>query len=176
MRPQKADLARLAGGHAGAALLGVRADAQASARGWKERLQEEIQRLRHRLSQLEARREKDWRQPARRCRNEVATRKAETRLARVEKELRGRPRHCFGGRDLLRKGGLGEWRRKRDANALFAGETGRKFGNGVARWDAGRLELKLPAGLGAVVLEDVRFDARVERDLQRCISARIPVS
>ena len=37
---------------------GCRADAQAAARGWKERLQEEIQRLRHRLSSLGACREK----------------------------------------------------------------------------------------------------------------------
>lgn len=155
---------------------GCRADAQSAARGWKERLQEEIQRLRQRLSQLESRREKDWRKPARRRRNAVATRKAETRLARVEKELRGRPRHCFGGRDLLRKGRLAAWRRRRDGNALFAGESGKKFGNEVARWDSGRLEVKLPGGLGAVVLEDVRFDAKVERELQRCIAARRPVS
>ena len=128
---------------------GCRADAQAAARGWRERLHEERQRLRHRLSQLETRRERDWRKPATRRRNAVATRKAETRLARVEKELQGRPKHCFGGRDLLRKGHLAAWRRRRDGNALFAGESGKKFGNKVARWDAGRLELKLPAGLGA---------------------------
>ena len=155
---------------------GCRADAQSAARGWRERLHEERQRLRNRLSQLETRRERDWRKPATRRRNAVATRKAETRLARVEKELQGRPKHCFGGRDLLRKGHLSAWRRRRDGNALFAGESGKKFGNEVARWDAGRLELKLPAGLGAVVLEDVRFDAKVERELERCIAARRPVS
>ena len=155
---------------------GCRADAQSAARGWRERLHEERQRLRNRLSQLETRRERDWRKPATRRRNAVATRKAETRLARVEKELQGRPKHCFGGRDLLRKGHLSAWRRRRDGHALFAGESGKKFGNEVARWDAGRLELKLPAGLGAVVLEDVRFDAKVERELQRCIASRRPVS
>ena len=155
---------------------GCRADAQAAAHGWKEGLLDARLRLRNRLAQLEARREGDWRRPATRRRNAVATRKAETRLARVEKELRGRPRHCFGGRDLLRKGRLGGWRRRRDGNALFAGETGKKFGNEVARWDAGRLEMTLPAGLGSVVLEDVWFDAKVERNLQRCIAARSPVS
>ncbi len=155
---------------------GCRADAQSAARGWRERLREERQRLRDRLSQLEARRERDFRQPATRRRNAVATRKAETRLARVEKEMEGLPRHCFGGRELLRKGHLAAWRRRRDGNALFAGESGKKFGNEVARWDGGRLELKLPAGLGALVLDDVRFDAKVERELQRCIASRMPVS
>ena len=76
----------------------------------------------------------------------------------------------------MRKGHLAAWRRRRDGNALFAGESGKKFGKEVARWDGGRLELKLPAGLGAVVLDDVRFAAKVERDLQRCIGARRAVS
>ena len=34
--------------------------------------------------------------------------------------------------------------------------------------------MKLPAGLGAVVLEDIRFDAKMEQNLQRCIADRTP--
>ena len=147
-------------------------DAQAAAHGGKEGLLD----ARNRPAQLEARREREWRKPAMRRRIAVATRKAETRLARVEKELQGRRRHCFGARELLRKGPLTEWCGRPDGTAPFAGETGRKFGNDVARRDAGRLQRKLPAGPGLVVREDVRFDAEVERDLQRCIAARTPVS
>ena len=80
---------------------------------------------------LEAARENDWEKPGTRRRNAIATRKAETRVARVEKELQGAPRHCFGGGKFLRQGKLGEWRRRRAGNALFAGETGRAFGNEV---------------------------------------------
>ena len=56
------------------------------------------------LFALEASREKDYEEPTKRRRNAIATRKAETRLARVETELKGKPRHCFGGRKLLRQG------------------------------------------------------------------------
>ena len=76
---------------------GCRADAQAAAHGWKDGLPDARERLRNRLAQLEARPERDWRRQVARCRNAVATRKAETRLARVEGELQGRPRHCSGG-------------------------------------------------------------------------------
>ena len=102
---------------------GCRADAIAAVKGWRERLREQRIHLRTCLASLEARREKDWETRETRRRNAVATRKAETRLARVEEELRGRPRHCFGGRKLLRQGRLSEWRRRRDGNALFAGEA-----------------------------------------------------
>ena len=42
-----------------------------------------------------------------------------------------------------------------------------------ARWDLSRLELKLPASHGAVVLEDVRSDAKVKRDLQQRIAPQM---
>ena len=121
-------------------------------------------RLRARLAHLAAKREKDYEKATTKRRNAAATRKAETRLAQVEAELRGVPRHCFGGRKLLRPGRLGEWRRRRAGNALFAGETGKAFGNEVARWNPAtkRLELKLPRGLRPVVLENVRFASKVE--------------
>ena len=157
---------------------GCRADAIAAVKGWRERLKEQRIHLRACLDRLEARREKDWEKRETRRRNAVATRKAETRLARVEEELRGRPRHCFGGRRLLRQGRLAAWRRRRDGNALFAGEAGKACGNEVARWDpeTGRLEVKLPGGLRRVVLDGVRFASKVEEDLRACVEARAPLS
>ena len=77
---------------------------------------------------------------------------------------------------LLRKGKLGEWRRRRDGNALFAGETGKEFGNEVARWDGNSLELKLPGGVDRVVVDGVHFSAKVEEDLPKCALERIRVS
>ena len=131
-----------------------------------------------RLAALEAKRDKDWVKPETRRRNAVATRKAETRLAGVHKELRGLPRHCFGGRKVLRQGRLGQWRARRAGNALFAGETGKKCGNEVARWDRknGRLEVKLPGGLRPVVLDGVQFSSKVEEDLRARVDARTAVS
>ena len=157
---------------------GCRADAIGAVRGWRERLKEQRIHLRTRLAALEAKREKDWEKPETRRRNAVATRKAETRLASVEAELIGAPRHCFGGRKLLRQDRLGQWRARRAGNALFAGESGKKYGNEVARWDpgTGRLEVKLPGRLRRVVVDDVRFASKVEEDLRACIEARTPVS
>ena len=157
---------------------GCRADAIGAVKGWRERLKDQRIHLRTRLAHLAAKREKDDGKTTTKRRNAVATRKAESRLARVEAELRGLPRHCFWGRKLLRQGKLTEWRRRRAGNALFAGETSKAYGNEVARWNpqTHRLALKLPRGLRPVVLEDVTFSLKVEEDLQACIEARTPVS
>ena len=157
---------------------GCRADAIGAVKGWREQLKDQRSHLRSRLAHVDARHEKDYKKATTRRRNAIATRKAETRLARVEAELRGLPRHCFGSRKLLRQGKLAEWRRRRAGNALFAGETGKAYGNEVTRWDptTHRLELKLPRGLRAVVLEHVKFVPNVEEDLRACIEARTPVS
>ena len=157
---------------------GCRSDAIGAVKGWREGLKEQRTNVRNRLVALEANREKDYEHPSKRRRNATATRKAETRLAQVEAELQGKPRHCFGGRKLLRQGKLGEWRRRRAGNALFAGETGKAYGNEVARWNptTRRLEFKLPRGLRPVVLGGVRFSSKVEEDLRACIETRIPVS
>ena len=69
---------------------GCRAEATGIARGWREDLQEQRARPQGRLV-LETRREREWRSPARRRRSAVATRKA-------ERESRGVPGHCLGGR------------------------------------------------------------------------------
>ncbi len=102
---------------------GCRADAIAAARGWRERLHEERARLRARLGALERKRDADWKRPSKRRRNAVATRKAEVRLARVETELAGPPRHCLGGRGRLRKGKLSEW-----GGLHVRGFRGQRFG------------------------------------------------
>ena len=134
--------------------------------------------VRSRLAALEATRERDAKTAARRRRNAVATRRAQTRLARVDKELRGPPRHCFGGRKLLRQERLDAWRARRDGNALFAGETGKAGGNEVARWDweTERLVVKLPGGLPPVVLDGVCFNDQVTEDLKACMKVRTPVT
>ena len=127
---------------------------------------------------MEATREKDNTKAHARRRNAVATRKAQTRLAQVEKEMQGLPRHCFGGRRLLRQGRLSEWHRRRSANALLAGEAGKAYGNEVAQWNPYTrcLQLKMPGGLGPVTLRDVRFPLRVQDGIRRCQEARVPVS
>ena len=152
---------------------GCRADATAAARGWRERLVEQRAYLRSRLAVLEATRERDAKTAARRRRNAVATRRA-----RVDKELLGPPRHCFGRRKLLRQGCLDAWRARRDGNALFAGETGRVGGNTVARWDceSSRLALRLPGGLPPVALDGVCFRDQATKDLKACMKARTPVT
>lgn len=158
---------------------GCRASALAAARGWRKRLVFERDRLRHRLAGLARHRERDDRTAARRRRNAVRTRQAESRLARVEKELAtGRPRHCFGGGSLLRQGRLAEWRVRRDGNALFVGESGKIGGNGVARWDpdARSLELRMPGDVATVTLEGVDIDARLRAHLEYCIADRTPVT
>ena len=157
---------------------GCRADAIGAVKGWREGLNDQRSQLRLRLARLEAQRQKDDEKASTKRRNAIATRKAETRLARVQAKLQGVPRHCFGGRALLRQGKLGNWRQRRAGNALFAGESGKAFGNEVARWNpaTGRLELKLPRGLRPLVLENVTFGPKVEEDLRACIEARTPIS
>ena len=157
---------------------GCRSDAIGAVKGWREGLKDQRTNLRDRLVALEGSREKDYEKPSKRRRNAIATRKAETRLASVETELKGPPRHCFGGRKLLRQEKLGEWRGRRAGNALFAGESGKAYGNEVARWNPStrRLELKLPGGLRPVVLDAAGFSSKVEEDLLACTEARAPVS
>ena len=165
---------------------GCWADARAAAKSWREGGKTATGNLSDRLEQLRNRRAKDAATPHRKRRNAVATRKAETALSRLLKELKGLPRWCFGGRRLLRRGRIREWRRRRDSNALFCGERGKHGGNEVATWlppplDApastgstprcgasapkhlpgGSLRLRLPDGHGRkyLTLEGLRFTA-----------------
>ena len=94
-----------------------------------------MDRLTSRLEQLRDRRVKDSVNP----KQEAAQRRRgrgrrRTALSRLLKELKGLPRWCFGGRRLLRQRRIREWRRRRDSQALFCGERGKRAGNEVAIW------------------------------------------
>ena len=157
---------------------GCRADAQAAARSWQEGGEEAVQRLVGRLEELRYRRDKDALRPNTKRRNAVATRKAETALSRLLKELKGLPRWCFGGRRLLRQGRIREWRERRGSQAVFCGERRKQAGNEVATWfpppaapagcsrasapkhlPGGSLRLRLPRDSGPkyLTLEGLRF-------------------
>ena len=176
---------------------GCRADARAAASSWWEGGQEAVQRLGSRLEELRNRRDKDALRPNRKRRNAVATRKAETALSRLLKELKGLPRWCFGGRRLLRQGRIREWRRRRGSQALFCGERGAPAGNGVATWfpppaapagcsrasapkhlPGGSLRLRLPRDSGPkhLTLEGLRFTATELFILELAFDFRDPVT
>ena len=157
---------------------GCRAVAQQAARAWREGGRDRLATLRGRLARLEASWPKECLDSRRRRRNAVARRKAETAIARLEKELDGRPRWCFGGRRLLRRGRLAAWRRRRDSEALFSGEQGKCAGNEVAQWSDGQLQLRLPDGLGPryVVLAGVTFKPAQQALVEAAVTARARVS
>ena len=157
---------------------GCRSAALAAVNGWREGRLEELLSNRLRLAGLEERWSKDRVTPERKRRNAVARRKCAVRIGRLEKELQGTPRHCFGGRKLLRRGRLAEWRRRRDSEALFCGESGRVAGNQVAQWIAGVLMLRMPVGAGAlrVRIPDVRFNLGQEARLVEVVNRRSPVT
>ena len=157
---------------------GSRATAIQSVKSWREGSRERLRTLAHRLGDLRRRWPEEKLHPVRRRRNAVARRKAEAAIARLAKELAGLPRWCFGGRRLLRRGRLREWRRRRDGEALFCGETGSCGGNQVAQWRSGSLRLRLlrSSVVPSVVLADVRFRARDEAVLERATDRREPVT
>ena len=157
---------------------GCRVTAIQSLISWREGGRERLRTLEHRLEDLRRRWPEERLHPARRRRNAVGRRNAEAAIARLEKELAGLPRWCFGGRRLLRRGRLREWRRRRDGEALFCGETGKCGGNEVAQWRSGSLRLRLPrsSAVPGVVLADVRFRARDEAVLERATDRREPVT
>ena len=158
---------------------GCRAVSQAAARSWREGGAERLRMLEQRIQALDARWPKDAECPSRKRRNAVARRKAEVAAARVHKELAGVPRWCFGGRRLLRRGRLRKWRRRRDSQALFCGETGKRAGNEVAQWSPdGVLRLRLPDACSRthLVLRDVRFSAVRQSFLESAVDARSPVT
>ncbi len=158
---------------------GCRAASQAAARSWREGGAERLGMLEQRIRVLDDRWRKDCLDPGKKRRNAVARRKAEVAAARLRKELAGAPRWCFGGRRLLRRGRLREWRWRRDSQALFCGETGRRAGNEVAQWSPdGVLRLRLPDACSRthLVLRDVRFSAVRQSLLESAVDARSPVT
>ena len=158
---------------------GCRAASQAAAKSWREGGKERLHTLANRLKALEERWPTDSLRPGKKRRNAVARRKAETAIVRLDKELKGTPRWCFGGRRLLRRGRLREWRRRRDSEALFCGEAGKKQGNEVAQWSPdGMLKLRLPDTCSCkhLVLQGVRFSARQQALIESAVDARQPVT
>ncbi len=158
---------------------GCRAASQAAANSWREGGKERLHMLATRLKALEARWPADSLNPAKKRRNAVARRKAETAIARLDSELKGKPRWCFGGRRLLRRGRLREWRRRRDSEALFSGEAGKNHGNEVAQWSAdGTLKLRLPDASSRkhLVLHGVSFSAGQQPLIESAVEARRPVT
>ena len=158
---------------------GCRAETKAAAEGWRAGLVEERRRVRRRLGVLDARWERDARRPGRKKRNAVARRKAETRLARIEKDLeRGIPRVCFGGRGLLRERRVRAWRAARASMVFLPGESGKRAGNEVAQLRGAALRLTLPRALGRghLVLENIRFGSKHARHLEHTLRERTPVS
>ena len=68
-----------------------------------------------------------------------------------------------------------EWRRRRDSEALFCGEAGKKHGNEVAQWSPGpTLKLRLPDACFRkyLVLHGVSFSARQEALIESAVNAR----
>ena len=168
---------------------GCRALAVGAAKAWCEGGKDRLARLRDRLRALEKSKEKDDLYPKRRRRNARGQRKTRAAIVALEKELAGSPRHCFGGRKLLRRNNLGEWRRRRDSEALFVGERGRVVGNQVAQWKlvpsadgSGAptpvLSLRLPdiCGQEWLTLSDVRFSPEEESILASAVQFRDPVT
>ena len=172
---------------------GCRAMAQAAAKAWRNGGRERLGMLETRLARLERLWPKDCLTPQKKRRNAVARRKTETSIARLTAELAGRPRWCFGGRNLLRRGRLKEWRRRRDSEALFCGENKKSAGNEVAQWlfdedghtdptgfnvPTWMLHLRLPNSCSSkhLVLRDVVFPPKQHLRLHAAVEARTPVT
>ena len=158
---------------------GCRAASKAAALSWREGGEERLSTLVTRLAELKRRWPADSRNPKKKRRNAVARRQAETEIARLKRELKGLPRWCFGGRKLLRQGWLQEWRRRRDSEALFCGETGKKQGNEVAQWTPdGTLKLRLlhSSPFKYLHLQHVHFSPPQQRLLESAVEARRPVT
>ncbi|MDO9713971.1 hypothetical protein, partial [Paracraurococcus lichenis] len=83
------------------------------------------------------------------------------RLAVAERELaEGRPRICFGGRELLRQGDVTGWQARRNSRIFLVGsKTAGVHGNQSAHWGGESLSIRLPNALGgrAHTLRGVQF-------------------
>ena len=158
---------------------GCRATSRAAAKSWREGGTELLATLTTRLARLRERWPKDCLRPERKRRNAVARRKAETAITRLSKDLEGDPRWCFGGRRLLRQGRLHDWRRRRDSEALFCGESTKTAGNEVAQWSAnGNLKLRLPNTCARkyLILRNVRFSRAQQSVIESAVEAARPVT
>ena len=97
------------------------------------------------------------------------------RISVCQRELAaGRPRICFGGRDLLRKEDLWQWRLRRESRLFFVDSRNEKFGNQSCRLIGDKLRLRLPHGR-FVELSGVKFRYGQER-LTAAIAAGGPLT
>lgn len=99
------------------------------------------------------------------------------KLAKVEKDLKGPPRICFGGRKLLRRDEIWQWQVKRSSRINLVGSSCETAGNQSAQWDGQNLKIRLPNELGGtfVTLEGVAFRYGQE-ELQQALSAKVPLT
>jgi hypothetical protein len=80
------------------------------------------------------------------------------RLRVAEAELAaGKPKVCFGGRELLRDSGadpaaIWRWRDRRAGRLFLVGAACEAEGNQTCRWDGASLRLRLPDALGGKVV------------------------
>jgi hypothetical protein len=85
------------------------------------------------------------------------------RLSVVEAELAaGKPRVCFGGRDLLGQAeadasAIWRWRARREGRFMLVGAACEAEGNQTCRWDGRRLRLPDALGGKVVTLDGVTF-------------------
>jgi len=96
--------------------------------------------------------------------------------------LLGRPRICFGGRELLREGRLWEWHDRRNGRIFLVGAKNEgPHGNQSVHWDGSSLRLRMPNSLGGKfeTLKGVEFrygQAELEAVLKRNENKRTRVS
>jgi IS605 OrfB family transposase len=82
------------------------------------------------------------------------------RLQELLVEIKGIPRICFGGRELLKQDKIAEWQVKRSSQIFLLGSSDETAGNQSCQWDGvDTLLIKLPEALGGerVKLTGVKF-------------------
>ncbi len=78
---------------------------------------------------------------------------------RLQAELLGKPRVCFGGRKALRDGDVAGWKAARASSFTLVGSKDETAGNQSAQWDGTNLRLRLPDAMGGghLVIPNVGF-------------------
>ena len=78
---------------------------------------------------------------------------------RLQAELLGKPRVCFGGRKLLRDGDVAGWKAARASSFTLVGSKDETAGNQSAQWDGATLRVRLPDAIGGghLAIPAIRF-------------------